>query len=69
MVGRHFANGSCELSNLDLALVVSLEAGEHDLALAGLEAVDDARDGTLVVQVGEENQLLVDEVLWKKNQA
>ena len=51
------------MGNLDLAFVVSLDAGEHDLALAGLEAVNDARDGTLVVQVGEENQLFVDEVL------
>ena len=65
VVGRHLADRSCELGNLDLAFVVSLDAGEHDLALAGLEAVNDARDGTLVVQVGEENQLFVDEVLGK----
>ena len=63
MVGRHFTDGSGELSHLDFSFVVSLEAGEHHLALAGLEAVDNARNGTLVVQVGEEDQLLVDEVL------
>jgi hypothetical protein len=63
MVGGHFTDGSGKLGNLDFALVVTLEASEHHLALAGLEAVHHARDRTLVVQVGEENQLFVDEVL------
>jgi hypothetical protein len=78
MVGGHFTDGSGKLGHLDFALVVTLEASEHHLALAGLEAVHHARDRTLVVQVGEENQLFVDEVLmvsienvkdkWQKHQ-
>ena len=63
MVGRHFTNRSGKLRNLYFSFVVTLEAGEHDLPLTGLEAVDNAWDRTLVVQVREEDQFFVDEVL------
>ncbi len=62
MVGRQLGNGTSQLGNLDLAPVLPLEAGEEHLALAGLQAVDHRRDRTLVVQVAEQDQLLVDKV-------
>lgn len=63
MVSRHFTDGSGKLRDFDFSFVVTLEAGVHDLALAWLKAVDNAWDGTFVVQVGEKDQFLVDEVL------
>lgn len=43
---RHVAR---QLRHLDVALQVALEAGKHDLTLAGLEAVHHAGDGALQV--------------------
>jgi len=67
MVGRHLSDWSGELRNFYFAFVVPLEADIHDLPLAGLEAVDDARDRTLYVQIGVPDQLFVDEVLEEKS--
>jgi hypothetical protein len=48
-----------ELRDLDVAPQVALEAGEQDLALARLEAVDDRGDGALEVGAREEDELLL----------
>jgi hypothetical protein len=48
-----------ELRDLDVAAEVALEAREEDLALPGLEAVDDRRDGALEVGAREEDELLL----------
>lgn len=50
------------VAHLDLVLELALEATKEDLALAGLEAVDDRRDRTDIVGHREEDQLLVDKV-------
>jgi hypothetical protein len=50
------------LRDLDLVLELALEAREQYLALGGLEAVHDVGDAALVVVVGEDDVLLVDEV-------
>ena len=52
------AGSALRTMHLDVLLQVALEAGEHDLALAGLEAVHHGRDGTLQVGAGEQDQLL-----------
>ena len=63
MIGRHFSHTARQLCHLHFLLLhVLLEASEHHLPLAGLESVHEAGDGSLVVQVGEQHQLLVDEV-------
>lgn len=49
-------------AHLDLLLQLALEAAEQDLALTGLEAVDDRRNGADVVGHREEDELLVDKV-------
>jgi hypothetical protein len=53
---RHVAR---ELRDLDVLLQVALEAAEHDLALAGLEAVDERRDRALEVGAAEQDELLL----------
>ena len=45
-------------ADLDLLAEVALEAGEEDLALRGLEAVEEGGEGALVVRHGEEDQFL-----------
>ena len=62
VVGGHLSDRSRQLRHLDLPLVVPLEAREHDLPLPGLEPVHHRGDRPLVVQVGEEDELLVDKV-------
>ena len=47
---------------LDFLLVVPLETGEEHLPLPRLQPINKTRDGTLVVGVGKQHQLLVDEV-------
>ena len=46
------------IARLNVVLQVALEAAEHDLALAGLEAVHHAGDGALQVRPGKQDQLL-----------
>ena len=62
VIGRVLGNGPSQLRDLDLPLVVALEAGEEDLPLAWLQTVHHAGNGALIVHVGEQNQLLVDEL-------
>ena len=62
VVSRVLCDGAGQLSDLDLPLVVALEAGVEHFPLARLEPVQDTRDGALVVHVGEEDELLVDKV-------
>ena len=62
VVGRVLSHRPSQLGHLDLSLVVSLEASEHDLPLAWLETVHHVRDRPFVVHVGEENELFVDEI-------
>ena len=62
MVGGHFADGAGQLCDLHLLLVGATEAREENLTLTGLEAIDQRRNGALVIHVREEDQLLVDEL-------
>lgn len=45
-----------------LLLEVSFEASEDDLSLAGLEAIDDGRDGSVVILIREMDELLIHEL-------
>lgn len=62
VIRRQLGHGTGELRDFNLFDEISLETREHDLALAGLEAVDERGNGTLVVQVGEEHELFVHEL-------
>ncbi len=57
-----FGDITGELSDFDFILELTLEARIHDLALAGLEAIDNVGDRTSVIGHGEKNQLLIDEI-------
>ena len=62
VVRRVLADVARQLSDLDLALQLLLEAGVEHLALRGLEAVHDVRDRAVVVVLAEKHELAVDEV-------
>mmetsp|Transcript_10187 Transcript_10187/g.28817 ORF Transcript_10187/g.28817 Transcript_10187/m.28817 type:complete len:406 (-) Transcript_10187:349-1566(-) len=63
VVRRVLRDVSRELGDLDVGLEVALEPTVHDLPLAGLEAIEDTRNGPLQISPGEQDQFLVDEVL------
>ena len=52
-----------ELRNFDVGLELTLEAREEHLPLRGLEPVDDGRDRSHEIRTGEEDELLVDEIV------
>ena len=54
---------AAELRHLDVGPELTLETGEEHLALRRLEAVDDRRDRTHQIRSGEQDELLVDEVI------
>ena len=54
---------TAELGHLDVRLELALEAREEHLALRGLEAVHDAGNGAQEICAGEEDKLLVDEIV------
>lgn len=62
VVGAVLSHVPGELGDLDLSLELPLEAREEDLPLGGLEAVEHVRDRPGVVSLGEENELLVNEL-------
>ena len=62
VVGRVEGNGTAQLRHSDLLPDILVQAGEEDLALARLEAVDERGDGALAVGDGKVDQFLVDKV-------
>ena len=62
VVGRVQGDGTAQLRDPDLFLDVLAQAGVEDLALTGLESVDQRRDGTGTIGDREVDQLLVNEV-------
>ena len=62
VVGRVLTDITGQLSHLNLALELPLEAGKQDLTLRGLESVEDVGDGTGIVGIREQDQLLVHKV-------
>ncbi len=62
VVGRVEGNGTAQLRHSDLLPDILVQAGEEDLALARLEAVDERGDGALAVGDGKVDQFLVDEI-------
>mmetsp|Transcript_113556 Transcript_113556/g.242368 ORF Transcript_113556/g.242368 Transcript_113556/m.242368 type:complete len:261 (-) Transcript_113556:1491-2273(-) len=62
VVGGMLGHVADKLGHLHVVLQLPLEAPKQHLTLAGLEAVDHRWDGTDHVGLGEEHQLLVDEV-------
>lgn len=58
-----FSNGTGQLCNLDLALVVPFEAREHHLPLSWLQPVDERWNGSLVVGIREQDQLFIDKLV------
>lgn len=64
VVGGLLGHRTGQLGHLDFLLnQVALDAGEHDLALARLQAVHEGGDGPHVVHVAEQDQLTVDELV------
>ena len=62
MVRRVFSDVSAKLGDLDFSLELLLEACVQHLALRWFEAVQDVRNGSNVVTLGEKDELSVDEV-------
>ena len=62
MVDGVFGDVSCKLGYFNFTFQLSFEASKQHLSLRRLKAIDDTRDGALVVVVAKLNVFLVDEV-------
>ncbi len=62
MIGGLLPYGTRQLCHFRFLGPTTLKACEHDFPLPGLEAVHQTGNGSFVVHIGKEDQLLVDEI-------